>query len=112
MFSVLRSADSVKMKKRNLKKQSQFLPGQIGVTSFVKGDYGNKPACGAEENKANQSQFWLIKHVQAFLNCVSADGLDFFGGWTTVDCRMRRCFVAWAILVHDVDDCVWADLPG
>jgi hypothetical protein len=45
------------MSKRNLKKQSQFAPALIGATSFVKGDYDNKPACGAEENKANQSQF-------------------------------------------------------
>jgi len=52
-------------------------------------------------NKAKQSQFqgqWLvlsclcnillIKHVQAFVDSVSADGLDFFGGWATIDCRM------------------------
>jgi len=29
----------------------------MSVTSFLKGDYGNKPAIGAEENKAKQSQF-------------------------------------------------------
>jgi len=29
----------------------------MGVTSFVRGDYGNKPVSGTEENKANQSQF-------------------------------------------------------
>ena len=44
-------------KKGDLKKQSQFVPAPIGATSFVKGDYGNTPALGAEENKANQSQF-------------------------------------------------------
>ena len=44
-------------KQVDLKKQSQFTPALIGVTSFVKEDYGNKPACGVEENKANQSQF-------------------------------------------------------
>ena len=40
-----------------LKKQSQFVPAQNGVKSFMKGAYGNKPACGAQENKAKQSQF-------------------------------------------------------
>ena len=44
-------------KKGDLKKQSQFVPGQNGATSFVKGDYDNKPAGGADENKAKQSQF-------------------------------------------------------
>jgi len=41
----------------DLKKQSQFAPARMRVTSFLKGDYGNKPAIGAEENKAKQSQF-------------------------------------------------------
>jgi len=36
-----------------LKKQSQFAPAPIGVKSFLKGDYDNKPASGAEEYKAN-----------------------------------------------------------
>jgi len=36
-----------------LKKQSQFAGEQIGVNSILKGNYGNKPACGGEENKAN-----------------------------------------------------------
>jgi hypothetical protein len=40
-----------------LKKQSQFVPGLIGVKPFVKGDYDNMPAYGVEENKAKQSQF-------------------------------------------------------
>ena len=44
-------------KKGNLKKQSQFASALMGVTSFVKEDYGNKSAGGVEENKANQSQF-------------------------------------------------------
>ncbi|HUT46912.1 MAG TPA: hypothetical protein VMX36_11550, partial [Sedimentisphaerales bacterium] len=43
-------------KKGDLKKQTQFAPDEIGAKSFVKGDYVNKPACGAEENKAKQSQ--------------------------------------------------------
>ena len=43
-------------KKGDLKKQSQFAPGEIGAKSFMKGDYEDIPACGVEENKANQSQ--------------------------------------------------------
>jgi len=39
-------------KKGDLKKQTQFVPAQVGVTSFVKGDYGNKPAGGVKKNKA------------------------------------------------------------
>ena len=44
------------VKKGNLKKQSQFVQALIDAKSFVQGDYGNMPACGDEENKANQSQ--------------------------------------------------------
>ena len=43
-------------KQVDLKKQSQFAPVLMGAKSFVKGDYDNKPAGGAKENKANQSQ--------------------------------------------------------
>jgi len=43
------------MRKGDLKKQSQFAPAQIDAKSYSKGIYGNKPACGAEENKANQA---------------------------------------------------------
>jgi hypothetical protein len=39
-----------------LKKQSQFAPAQNSTKSYMKGDYDNKPARGAEENKASQSQ--------------------------------------------------------
>ncbi|MGB2862375.1 MAG: hypothetical protein WBC05_03540, partial [Sedimentisphaerales bacterium] len=44
-------------KKGDLKKQSQFTTVQDGTKSIEKEDYGNKPVCGIEENKANQSQF-------------------------------------------------------
>jgi len=40
----------------DLKKQSQFAGGQIGVRSYLKGDYDNITACGARKNKAKQSQ--------------------------------------------------------
>ncbi len=40
----------------DLKKQSQFAPSEVDAKSFVKGDYGDKPAGGVEENNANQSQ--------------------------------------------------------
>jgi len=44
-------------KKGDLKKQTQFAPEQIVTKSYLKGDYENKPAGRAEENKAKQSQF-------------------------------------------------------
>jgi hypothetical protein len=40
----------------NLKKQSQFAPGQNDITSYEKGDYDIIPPCGAHKNKAKQSQ--------------------------------------------------------
>jgi len=46
--------------KGDLKKQSQFVPGQNGATSYTKGDYNKIPLCGAQENKANQTQFQAI----------------------------------------------------
>jgi hypothetical protein len=36
-----------------LKKQSQFAGGQIGVNSYLKGNYGNMPVFGLQKNKAN-----------------------------------------------------------
>ncbi len=44
-------------KQVDLKKQTQFAPDEMGAKSVLKDDYGNKPACGVEENKADQSQF-------------------------------------------------------
>jgi hypothetical protein len=41
----------------DLKKQSQFVPGQNDATSYVKGDYDNYQAGEGEQNKAIQSQF-------------------------------------------------------
>jgi len=43
-------------KNSDLEKQSQFAPGQNGATTYTKGDYDKSPLCGAQENKANQSQ--------------------------------------------------------
>jgi hypothetical protein len=40
-----------------LKKQSQFVGGQISVKSYMKGDYDKNQPCRAFKNKANQSQF-------------------------------------------------------
>jgi hypothetical protein len=40
----------------HLKKQSQFAGGQIGVNSYMKGDYGIKQGQRAQENKAKQTQ--------------------------------------------------------
>jgi len=36
-----------------LKKQSQFPGRQIGVNSFLKGNYGKTVVCGARKNKPN-----------------------------------------------------------
>jgi len=39
------------------KKQSQFPPDMMGVTPFMAEDYDKYPPGGAQQNKANQSQF-------------------------------------------------------
>jgi hypothetical protein len=40
-----------------LKKQSQFVPGLSGATSYLKGIYDKTPPYGARKNKAKQIQF-------------------------------------------------------
>ncbi len=50
------SATRPAVKKGELKKQTQYIQDLMDVKSFIKGDYGNMPACCDEENKANQSQ--------------------------------------------------------
>ena len=54
---ILNETNRCQMTEHDLKKQSQFVPGRICATSFVKGDYGNIPTPRVEKNKANQSQF-------------------------------------------------------
>jgi hypothetical protein len=39
-----------------LKKQSQFVPGLVSATSYLKEDYDKIPCGGDVENKAKQSQ--------------------------------------------------------
>jgi hypothetical protein len=39
----------------NLKKQSQFVPNEIGAKPYVTAYYDNMPVNGAEENKANRT---------------------------------------------------------
>jgi hypothetical protein len=56
-FSVLRSADSVKIRKWYLKKQSQFLNGQISIIIYIERDYEDFHALRRRKNKAKQSQF-------------------------------------------------------
>ena len=46
------------------------------------------------------------------MDCVSADGLDFFIGWAAVYFRVLVGFEAWAVLVHDIDGCFRADMFG
>jgi hypothetical protein len=41
----------------NLKKQSQFMSGLMGVTPFMKGTFDNISPASKDENKAKQSQF-------------------------------------------------------
>jgi len=45
------------IRRSDLKKQTQFTNGRNGVMSYMKGSYGNIPHCGAQKNKAKQSQF-------------------------------------------------------
>jgi len=40
----------------DLKKQTQFPPGKVNVSSFEARDYENKPRRGVHENKPKQSQ--------------------------------------------------------
>jgi hypothetical protein len=40
-----------------LKKQSQFVPGEMSVTPYGKGAYDNNSPVGDGQNKAKQSQF-------------------------------------------------------
>jgi len=35
------------------KNKANLPTGQVGAKSYMKGDYGNKPPCGAQKNKAN-----------------------------------------------------------
>ena len=39
-----------------LKKQTNFVPGDIDAKSYMKGDYDNIPLCGAQQNKAKKTQ--------------------------------------------------------
>ncbi|MGB2864435.1 MAG: hypothetical protein WBC05_13995, partial [Sedimentisphaerales bacterium] len=53
----LRSADSAKMKKSDLKKQSQFPKGQNDVKSILIMGYGDFDGSRQRKNKAKQTQF-------------------------------------------------------
>ena len=48
----------------DVKKQSQYAVVQLGAKSYIKRDYGNKPACGGEENKPNQSQSHTLESTK------------------------------------------------
>jgi hypothetical protein len=47
-----------------LKKQSQFAGGQIGVSSYTKGDYEEIATAWARKNKAKQSQFISVQRSE------------------------------------------------
>jgi len=67
--------------KGDLKKQSQFAGRRNGVKSYMKGYYGNKPACGAEKNKAKQSQFHAPESTKGAGKRENARGSYRLGGW-------------------------------
>jgi hypothetical protein len=41
--------------------KANFLNGQNGVTSYLKGIYDNKSACGQRENKANSNPILRLR---------------------------------------------------
>jgi len=43
----------MRIAKRNLKKQSQFVGGQNGTNSYMKRSYDNIQSCTTQKNKAN-----------------------------------------------------------
>jgi hypothetical protein len=43
----------MRIAKKNLKKQSQFVPAGIDVKSYIRSDYDKKPESKARKNKAN-----------------------------------------------------------
>jgi len=49
--------------KDDLKKQSQFVPGLNGATSYIKGDYDKITGRSDDENKAKQSQLQTDKRL-------------------------------------------------
>jgi len=48
----------------DLKKQSQYAVVQLGARSYIKRDYGNKPAGGDDENKPKQSQIHAAEQTK------------------------------------------------
>ena len=52
----------------DLKKQTQFVPGSMSATPYMKGDYVNISAGGNEENKANQSQYFAPAQQKGAVN--------------------------------------------
>jgi hypothetical protein len=76
--SVLRSAFSYGVLtdcERDFTKQSQFVPGLIGATSYVKGIYDKTPLCEVRKNKAKQSNVlsaveWANLFVPSSVCCI------------------------------------------
>jgi hypothetical protein len=56
----------------NLKKQSQFVPAQMVAKSFVKGDYDNEPARGAEEKERIKANFKGPQQTKGHFGTVAA----------------------------------------
>jgi hypothetical protein len=51
-------------KNSDLKKQSQFAPGLIGATPFIKGFYDKVSTGGEDENKAKQSEINTVESIK------------------------------------------------
>ncbi len=49
----------------------QFVPGQIGARSFLKGDYGKESTPGDEENKDNQACPELVEWSQTHTDALT-----------------------------------------
>jgi hypothetical protein len=66
------TAHKAQLRGCDLKKQSQFTSGQIGVNFYLKGNYGDITACGARKNKPNSkpisSKSPLACHRSALMN--------------------------------------------
>jgi len=52
----IRNPKQTDLQRYDLKKQTQFPPGKVNVSSFSARDYENKPRRGVHENKPKQSQ--------------------------------------------------------
>jgi hypothetical protein len=48
----------------DVKKQTQFTVVELGAKTYIKRDYGNKPAGGCDKNKANRSRSQALEQTK------------------------------------------------